>query len=183
VAVVTGLLARALWGGEAARAFRTHAAAGRDLDGLLFLSPNLLGFLVFFAGPLLFSLVVSFFDWDPLGEKTFTGLSNYVTCSASTSPGSRAGLQEGYAQVFGLPFADAVSGPRTAVLDAMRNILVFMLLAVPLAVVPALFLAQLLNSRLPGSRSSAPSSSSPAWPASSASRSSGSSCSTPPSAS
>ena len=151
VAVVTGLLARALWGGEASRAFRTTRRQAETLDGLLFLSPNLLGFLVFFAGPLLFSLVVSFFDWDPLGEKTFTGLSNYVDLLSIDVAGSRAGLQEGYSQVFGLPFTDAVVGAKDRLFwTAMRNILVFMLLAVPLAVVPALFLAQLLNSRLPG---------------------------------
>ena len=151
VAVLTGLLARALWGGEAARAFRTTRRQAETLDGLLFLSPNLLGFLVFFAGPLLFSLVVSFFDWDPLGEKTFTGLSNYANLLSLDVAGSSDGLGAGYAQVFGLPFGDAVVGAKDPLFwKAMRNILVFMLLAVPLAVVPALFLAQLLNSRLPG---------------------------------
>ena len=151
VAVVTGLLARALWGSPAARAFGTTRQQAEMLDGLLYLSPNLLGFLVFFAGPLLFSLVISFFDWDPLGDKTFTGLSNYGNLLSLDLAGSSEGLKSGYQQVFGLPFSNAVIGAQDALFwISMKNIVVFMLLAVPLAVVPALFLAELLNSKLPG---------------------------------
>jgi ABC-type sugar transport system permease subunit len=151
LAVVAGLLARTLWGGAAARAFGTTRQQAETLDGLLYLSPNLLGFLVFFAGPLLFSLVISFFDWDPLGEKSFTGFSNYGSLLALDVAGSGEGLRAGYQQVFGLPFSAAVVGAKDALFwISMKNIVVFMLLAVPLAVVPALFLAQLLNSKLPG---------------------------------
>ena len=151
LAVVTGLLARLMWSSAAARAFRTTRQQAETLDGLLYLSPNLLGFLVFFAGPLAFSLVVSFFDWDPLGEKSFTGLSNYIDLLSLDVAGSRETLQSGYQQVFGLPFSDAVVGAKDGLFwKAMRNILVFMLLAVPLSVVPALFLAQLLNTKIPG---------------------------------
>ena len=150
-AAATALLARALWGGSAARAFRTTRQQAETLDGLLYLSPNLLGFLVFFAGPLLFSLFISFFEWDPLGEKTFTGLSNYVSLLSLDVAGSGDALKTGYQQAFGLPITDAVVGARDALFwISMKNILVFMLLAVPLSVVPALFLAQLLNSKLPG---------------------------------
>ncbi len=151
VAVLTSLMARAMWGPLAAREFRTTRKQAETLDGLLYLSPNLLGFLVFFAGPLLFSLVISFFDWDPLGDKSFTGLSNYANLLSLDVAGSAAGLSDGYRQAFGLPFSDAVIGAKDALFwKAMSNILIFMLLAVPLSVVPALFLAQLLNSRLPG---------------------------------
>ena len=151
VAVVTGLLARTMWRTTAARAFGTTRQQAEGLDGLLYLSPNLLGFLVFFAGPLLFSLVVSFFDWDPLGEKSFTGLSNYVELLALDVAGSGESLKQGYQQIFGLPFTDAVVGAQDALFwKAMRNIVVFMLLGVPLSVVPALFLAQLLNTKVPG---------------------------------
>jgi ABC-type sugar transport system permease subunit len=140
-----------MWGPLPARAFRTSREQAETLDGLLYLSPNLLGFLVFFAGPLLFSLVISFFDWDPLGAKSFTGVSNYVDLLSLDVAGSDGGLQQGYAQVFGLPFTDAVVGAKDGLFwTSMKNIVVFMLLAVPLAVVPALFLAQLLNSKLPG---------------------------------
>lgn len=150
-AVAAGLLARALWSGAVARELGTSRATAETLEGLLFLSPNLLGFLVFFAGPLLFSLVISFFDWDPLGDKSFTGLSNYASLLSVDVAQSPAGLRDGVREVFGLPFTDAVLGAEDPLFwISMKNIVVFMLLGVPLAVVPALFLAQLLNTALPG---------------------------------
>ncbi|MGB6129111.1 MAG: sugar ABC transporter permease [Psychrilyobacter sp.] len=43
----------------------------------LFIMPWILGFLFFTLGPLLFSLVISFFDWPIIGNPTFVGLANY----------------------------------------------------------------------------------------------------------
>lgn len=45
--------------------------------GLLCVSPWLLGFLIFGGGPLLFSVVMSFCDYDVLSPARFTGLRNY----------------------------------------------------------------------------------------------------------
>lgn len=45
----------------------------------LFISPWLIGFLVFTFFPLLFSLFMSFHDWSITGERTFIGLSNYMS--------------------------------------------------------------------------------------------------------
>jgi multiple sugar transport system permease protein len=46
---------------------------------LLFLLPNLIGFLVFTTGPVLFSLVASFTDWNlTKPDWKFTGLENYA---------------------------------------------------------------------------------------------------------
>lgn len=45
------------------RAAKRRAAA-QTLTGLAFLSPNILGFLAFTLGPLLFSLVLAFTNWD-----------------------------------------------------------------------------------------------------------------------
>ncbi|WP_312473376.1 sugar ABC transporter permease [Neobacillus sp.] len=45
----------------------------------LFVSPWIIGFVVFTLGPLLFSFVISFFDWPIVGEKKFIGFSNYIT--------------------------------------------------------------------------------------------------------
>lgn len=47
------------------------------LGGLLCASPWLIGFLVFTGGPILFSVLVSFADYDVLSPATWTGLSNY----------------------------------------------------------------------------------------------------------
>jgi ABC-type sugar transport system permease subunit len=131
------------------------------LAGYLFLSPNLLGFLFFFAGPLLFSLYVSFTDWDAFGTKNWVGLANY-------------------AEIFSLDIARlaSVDQPAAEVIDVQRftelsrldffgryyliaardkllwlslyNTLLFTLLAVPASVIPALLLANLLNSKIPG---------------------------------
>ncbi|NGP46426.1 sugar ABC transporter permease [Bacillaceae bacterium SIJ1] len=44
----------------------------------VFLLPNLLGFLMFVGVPIVSSLVISFTNWDLLGEIQFTGLENYT---------------------------------------------------------------------------------------------------------
>ena len=45
--------------------------------GLLFLAPIMTGILVFTAGPILFSLLLSFFYWDIFKPMKFAGLANY----------------------------------------------------------------------------------------------------------
>lgn len=44
----------------------------------LFILPWIIGVLVFTLGPLLFSLVMSLFDWPITREPTFVGLGNYI---------------------------------------------------------------------------------------------------------
>jgi multiple sugar transport system permease protein len=59
----------------------TAPASGRDLRSLawplLFLAPWIIGFLVFTAGPMVASLVLSLTDYDVLSEPAFVGLANY----------------------------------------------------------------------------------------------------------
>ena len=43
----------------------------------LFISPWLLGFFLLAAGPMLFSLYMSFTDWEIFGETTWVGMANY----------------------------------------------------------------------------------------------------------
>ncbi|SFN79209.1 carbohydrate ABC transporter permease [Proteiniclasticum ruminis] len=43
----------------------------------LFISPWIIGFLVFTAGPLIFSLVMSLFDWPVTRAPQFVGIENY----------------------------------------------------------------------------------------------------------
>ncbi|MBG9734651.1 MULTISPECIES: carbohydrate ABC transporter permease [Paenibacillus] len=52
---------------------RMHAAVP-----YLFIMPWIIGFLAFTLGPLLFSFIISFFDWPIVGEKTFVGLDNFI---------------------------------------------------------------------------------------------------------
>jgi len=63
--------ARPATGGVAARRRRDTLAA------YLFLSPTILLFLVFIAGPLVGALVLSLYDWDLFGTPTFIGLDNF----------------------------------------------------------------------------------------------------------
>ena len=95
----------------------------RTLDGLLFVSPNLIGFVVFFVGPLLFSLWVSFHEWDAFAEPVFTGFANYVAIARDP-----------------------------LFWRSVRNVLIFTALGIPLSVIPAMFFASLLNARVPGVR-------------------------------
>lgn len=46
-------------------------------EALLYLAPWLIGFMTFTAGPVLFSLGLSFFKWDVIRPAHFVGLANY----------------------------------------------------------------------------------------------------------
>ncbi len=49
------------------------------LAGYLFIMPWLFGFLVFFLGPIIASLILSFTRWNIVGDPTWVGLDNYIT--------------------------------------------------------------------------------------------------------
>ncbi|MCA9912259.1 MAG: sugar ABC transporter permease, partial [Anaerolineae bacterium] len=49
------------------------------LAGYLFILPWLLGFLVFFLGPIIASLILSFTRWNIVGDPNWVGLDNYIT--------------------------------------------------------------------------------------------------------
>jgi len=114
---------RAMWSTTAARWFNSSSADDDRLVGWLYLSPNLIGFLAFFAGPLVFSLAMSFYKWDGITSAKFVGLSNFT--STLTNP---------------------------LFWTSMRNVVLFMLAAVPFAVIPALVLAVLINTGYPGTK-------------------------------
>ena len=48
-----------------------------SLSGYLFISPWVVGFLIFMLGPLLATIVLSFYKWDLLRSPEFVGLANY----------------------------------------------------------------------------------------------------------
>ena len=65
----------------AARAPRRVGASRRTADNLwalLFISPQLLGLLVFSLGPLLFAFYISLTSWDGFGNRTFIGVGNFI---------------------------------------------------------------------------------------------------------
>ncbi|KAA0965570.1 sugar ABC transporter permease [Sporosarcina sp. ANT_H38] len=50
----------------------------KTLWGYFFLAPQLLGLVAFALIPLVFSIVLSFMDWDGFGTKSFIGLENFI---------------------------------------------------------------------------------------------------------
>ncbi len=49
------------------------------LAGYLFISPWLIGFIVFFVGPIIASFILSFTQWNIVGVPQWVGLENYQT--------------------------------------------------------------------------------------------------------
>ncbi len=160
-AIITGLMLWLMWREKAATALHAQTHHEAMLNGYLFLSPNLLGFLIFFAGPLLLSLYVSFTDWDAFGTRNWVGLDNYaeilnLTVDTLDSPDQRAD------EVLDITTYSELTrltvGGRTFIIGAedrlfwlsLRNTFVFAILAVPLSVGIALLLSNLLNTKLPG---------------------------------
>lgn len=155
VAIIAGSAFFLLRRHAATEVFSTTVGQAEAVDGYLFVSPNVFGFLVFFAFPLLFSLFISFTDWDGLTAIEFTGLDNYIRIFsvqfATVDAGQAASdvLSAGYSQAF--RFGDLIIGARDPNFwIGMRNIIFFAVVAIPLATFPALLLAALLNSKIPG---------------------------------
>ncbi len=158
--VCAALATRLMWSRAAAKHFGSTRQVDEALSGLAFLSPNLLGFLIFFAFPLLFSLWVSFFDWDTTNTtRDFIGLENYIRAlsldfanSAQSNAGTEV-LKSDYQVLANLDWFGQhwVIGARDVEFwISLKNITVFLVLAVPLAVLPALVLSSILASKLPG---------------------------------
>ena len=105
------------------RAPRFASGAERREAGvaLLFLAPNLLGFLVLTLGPGLFSLIMGFTNWSGISAARWIWFDNYVELWAD--------------QVF---------------LTALRNTLVYTLEFTPLVIAAALLFALLFNQNFAG---------------------------------
>ena len=159
--VIFGLSLWAIGRPESAQALHVKTNDEQILNGWLFLSPNLLGFLIFFAGPLVLSFYFSFTDSDAFNTPNWIGFANYakilnIRFALLTSPTQLA------REVIDIKIYDEVgrfvfgnSGILFAAADkffwlALRNTLTFVLFAVPLSVIPALVLSNVLNSKLPG---------------------------------
>ncbi|KAA3642150.1 MAG: sugar ABC transporter permease [Chloroflexi bacterium] len=158
-----GAFAWFMWRGNVAKAMHESSDDLEMLNGYLFLSPNLLGFLFFFAGPLLLSLYVSFTNADGFGNQEWVGLANYgeifnLDFARLASPDQAANevlditvYDELWRfSIFGSSFV--IGAQDKLFWIALRNTLVFVLSAVPFSVIPALFLANVLNSGIPGMR-------------------------------
>jgi len=100
---------------------------GRDRlerrDALLFLSPWIIGFILFTAGPIIASLVLSFCKWDVINPVEFVGLANFRQM-----------------------FNDRL------LYISLVNTVVYAGMFIPGSIIVALSLAMLLNQKLPGMR-------------------------------
>jgi multiple sugar transport system permease protein len=88
---------------------------------MLFLLPNILGFLVFTLGPVLASFGLSLVEWNLLGTPVWVGLDNYATMLRDRE-----------------------------FWDSLKATLYYTLGILPLSIIPALILALALNQKLRG---------------------------------
>lgn len=139
---------------QSAAYFGSGERDAEALSGYMFIAPNLLGFLLFFAGPLLFSLYLSFTDSDSF-TANFVGLQNYLDIFslqfAQVPAGERGGtvLSAGFLELARL--GDFVIGAKDRLFwIALWNTVIYCFWVTVLSVVPALLVANILNSKVPG---------------------------------
>jgi len=130
-------------------------------QGWLFLLPNFVNFLLFFAMPLLLSFYLSFTDYAGVGNTppNFINLDNYsrmvsldvVTITADQNP--QDFLRQNYQEIMRVPIGDnrVVLGARDplfwqSLMTTFRYCVFLLIFSIP----PALGLAMLLNSKIPG---------------------------------
>ena len=89
--------------------------------GYIFIAPALLGFIAFYLGPMLFSLIISFFDWDMIQPAQFIGIQNYI---------------------------DMFTLSNSLVSKSLMVTLYYTLISVPLITIVSLFISMLLNSKI-----------------------------------
>jgi len=63
--------------GNKIKNFLKSARTRNAMTAYLFLSPWIIGFILFMGGPIIASLVLSFFKWDLLSPAKFVGLANF----------------------------------------------------------------------------------------------------------
>lgn len=90
-------------------------------EALAYLSPWIIGFLVFTAGPIIFSLGLSFFRWDVIRPAEFVGLANYRYLTQDP-----------------------------LIAKSLINTIVYVAMYLPFSIVVALGLAMLLNQKIKG---------------------------------
>ena len=96
-------------------------ATRRNLTGLAFISPGIIGLMVFCLIPMLYSLIVGFTQWNLKTDPVYVGFDNFLAI-----------------------FKDPVA------MNSMKVTLYYTVLAVPLVNITALFMAMLLNTHVRG---------------------------------
>ncbi len=101
---------------------RKHSSLDTSRQFYLFISPWIIGFLCFTAGPMLYSLYAAFSEWNGVTSPLFSGLDNWRK----------------------MLFDDALFW------RSIKNTFYYALVSVPLNMMIALFLAQMLNKKMRG---------------------------------
>ncbi len=103
------------------------------LDGYICASPWLVGFVVLGAGPIIFSMIISFCRYDVLNPAVFVGLDNYTNA-------------------LGFHYDDVVQErvPNDPLLWRSLWNTAYMILGVPLIIIVGLAMAMLLNTKAKG---------------------------------
>lgn len=116
-----------------ARSRKLGIAHDRWHEGYICASPWLIGFIVFGAGPIIFSLIISFCRYDVLSPAVWVGMDNYIG-------------------TMGFQYDDAVGGYSANDPHFWKSLwnTVYMIVSVPLMIVVGLALAMLLNTRAKG---------------------------------
>lgn len=139
--LLIGLYALAVFGFVAALIYwqerkrrRLGLTANRKwVEGYVCALPWLIGFFVFYAGPILFSFIISFSHYDVLNPARFVGLENYTNLMA---------FREN-------PDTGEMSASDPLFWRSLGNT-VFMVILLPLQIVLGLGIAMLLDSRVRG---------------------------------
>ena len=139
--------------------FGETIAARESWQGWLFLLPNFVNFLLFFALPLLLSFYLSFTEYNAMSEAEWVGFDNYasliglevITLPAGESAGGQ--FTRGYSELSSITLGDTryVIGARDPMFwISLGNTFRYCIMLLILAIFPALLLAMLLNSKIPG---------------------------------
>ncbi len=129
-------------------------------QGWMLVSPNVIGFGLFLAGPLLLSFYLSFTDARAGRVPEFTGLTNYETIFSlqlrEQTPDMQYAinaLDREYNVIHTIKLGSTryvLGGKDARFWLSLENTLLFGLMLVPLATIPAIGLAVVLDSKLPG---------------------------------
>ena len=91
----------------------------KKITPYLLVSPYLVHFLVFIAFPVVFSILLTFHKWNIISPMEYSGLNNYIRL-----------------------FQDKLF------LRSLLNTLIFLVIHIPLQIIVALFLAEVLNQKV-----------------------------------
>jgi multiple sugar transport system permease protein len=128
--------------------------------GYLFILPWIIGFILFTAGPMLFSLYLSFTDYSILSNQDprLVGFKNYadivgLEIKTLTQPDQKAGdvLDRGYSELFRVGNT-LVGASDSDFWISLKVTALFAAISLPLGMVISLCLALLLNTKVPGVR-------------------------------